>query len=336
MSVAKRWRVVHQPAVWRRKEPTTGGRAVALMKEGTEFDATGAFRISKEGMWIFGEDTDPKKSGWVLVDGSALGLGPLIEPMDLDRSNIWPGKLKKRLQRKALNRPGDMRELGWYDLDKVNPVIHWHKEGNSETDAGVSFARWRDGRWICLCGAAVDGADAFVKGEKNLAEVAQRIFAIGMPDQRRASTAGVKGLILPGESFVLAALSLADDAGCLFGRRHWIWQMGLLFAVDLDLSLSRYTYMKWDGEFLLGTASMLLEVWDWLTSLGLSQEPGYFLHGRASRLLREMDGAEPPDSIKDRFQYLQTKLRQRLDSLSPAVSILPSRDFIPESLFIAH
>lgn len=29
--------------------------------------------------------------------------------------------------------------------------------------AGVSFARWRDGRWICLCGAAVDGADAFVK-----------------------------------------------------------------------------------------------------------------------------------------------------------------------------
>ena len=54
----------------------------------------------------------------------------------------------------------------------------------------------------------------------------------------------------------------------------------------------RYTYMKWDGEFLLGTASMLLEarpflsrastsivqkvklrqVWDWLTSLGLSQE----------------------------------------------------------------
>ena len=34
--------VVHQPAVWRRKEPTTGGRAVALMKEGTEFDATGA------------------------------------------------------------------------------------------------------------------------------------------------------------------------------------------------------------------------------------------------------------------------------------------------------
>ena len=60
--------------------------------------------------------------------------------------------------------------------------------------AGVSFARWRDGRWICLCGAAVDGADAFVKEvpwrtrwtssttvecvgqEKNLAEVAQRIF----------------------------------------------------------------------------------------------------------------------------------------------------------------
>ena len=32
---------------------------------------------------------------------------------------------------------------------------------------------------------------------------------------------------------------LADDAGQLLGRRHWIWQLGLLFALDLDLSLTR-------------------------------------------------------------------------------------------------
>ena len=44
----------------------------------------------------------------------------------------------------------------------------------------------------------------------------------------------------------LGPSGLADDAGCLFGRRHWIWQMGLLFAVDLDLSLSR---QKWLHRF---------------------------------------------------------------------------------------
>ena len=33
-----------------------------------------------------------KKNGWVLVDGSALGLGPLIEPIDPEFSNVWPGK----------------------------------------------------------------------------------------------------------------------------------------------------------------------------------------------------------------------------------------------------
>lgn len=35
--------VVHQPAVWRRKEPSTAGRAVALLKEGTEFDTNGVW-----------------------------------------------------------------------------------------------------------------------------------------------------------------------------------------------------------------------------------------------------------------------------------------------------
>lgn len=35
--------------------------------------------------------------------------------------------------------------------------------------------------------------------------------------------------------------------------------------------LNRYTYRKWDADWISGTASMLLEVWDWLSSLGLSQ-----------------------------------------------------------------
>ena len=47
--------MVHQPAVWRRKEPATQGRAVALLKEGTEFDATGE--------WLGGKGVPPVTGG---------------------------------------------------------------------------------------------------------------------------------------------------------------------------------------------------------------------------------------------------------------------------------
>ncbi|CAK9054958.1 unnamed protein product [Durusdinium trenchii] len=349
MPLPKRWRVVHQPAVWRRKEPSTAGRAVALLKEGTEFDTNGVSQRTKEGLWIFAEDSDLKKNGWVLVDGSTLGLGQLIEPIDEEFANIWPGRLKHRLKRTVFNRPGDAaREhyLNWYDLDAQKLTAwHWRKEEDEfeESDsAGSSYARFsRERNWTCeSCGEEIE---AFVKEEQLLGEVAQRVFAMALHDQRRASAAGVKGLVLPDENFVLTALRLADDAGRLFGRRHWIWQMGLLFAVDLDLSLNRFTYRKWDAEWISGTASMLLEVWDWLASLELSQAPSYFLHSRASRLSKEMENVvlvrsdvEKQPAVEERFLRLRSKLQRRVDGLSPPVSILPDREFIPETLFIAH
>ncbi len=109
--------------------------------------------------------------------------------------------------------------------------------------AGVSFARWRNGRWICLCGEAVDGADAFVKEvpwrtrgtpstpvecvgqEKNLAEVAQRIFvpwskAIRFPESRKSE--GTCWYML----HMFKVLSL-DTSSCQMGQHrnpsHFGW-----------------------------------------------------------------------------------------------------------------
>ncbi|CAJ1352445.1 unnamed protein product [Effrenium voratum] len=336
-----KWRVVHQPAVWRRQVASTQGRAVALLKEGTEFPATGQLECTAEGLWVYGDDeTDPKKSGWALVDGSTLGLGRLIEPVDAPLPGIVdlvvPGRLQSRLRQKALNSRGKIREQMWYDreFEELPDLVAAAKSARGAERGAMpaGFARLdvSTETWSCGCGAKL----GLHPKEKELTEVAQRVFAMALQDHPRASAAGVKGLILPEEAFVLAALRLADDAGQLLGRRHWIWQLGLLFALDLDLSLTRYTYMKWDLAFASGTVAMLLEVWDWLASLNLSQDPSHFLHSRASRLAKELERV-PSDAGQALFRDLQQQLQDRL-SFTPAVSLLPSRDFIPDTLFIAH
>ncbi|CAE7625124.1 Smyd3 [Symbiodinium sp. CCMP2456] len=358
------WRVVHKPAVWQRAEPSTKSRAVALLKEGFEFGSTGEIRRTSEGAWVQVEkcEVNGQTSGWGLIDGAALGLGRLIEPCEgrlpslSPHDGVAPGELRDRLQKRALASRAGLR-LNWYDGDKLeryalpaaSAATQWRRDDGDDEDTDaetgaevqgpaclpIGWARLRGENWHCRCGCITQAMAA----EKELSEVAQRVFALSLPDQPRASQAGVKGLALPDEGFVLTALRLADDAGSLFGRRHWIWQWGLLFAVDLDLSLIRYTYMQWDAAFASGTAAMLIEVWDWLTSLGLSQEPSLFLHSRAQRLAKELESVTPPNhrkDDKDRFRELQGELRRRLEASSPSVSLLPPREFIPGSLFIAH
>ncbi|CAE7336990.1 Smyd3 [Symbiodinium pilosum] len=349
----RKWHVVNKPAVWQRADPSTKSRAVALLKEGTEFDSTGELRSTAEGLWVQIEEceTNAQHSGWVLVDGAALGLGRLVEPSEgklplpPSHAGIIPGELRNRFQKRALgSRLG--ASANWYDqykleshvLPAASAAARWRQNSGDDQDPGsevglpAGWARLQGERWCCSCGASTGAMAA----EKELSEVAQRVYALSLPDQKRASNAGVRGLALPEESFVLSALRLADDAGSLFGRRHWIWQWGLLFAVDLDLSLVRYTYMQWDAALASETAGMLLEVWDWLTSLGLSQEPSLFLHSRGQRLAKEMEGVTPTGSAKERFRELQVELRRRLEASTPSVSLLPPREFIPGTLFIAH
>ncbi|CAE7248386.1 Smyd3 [Symbiodinium sp. CCMP2592] len=355
------WRVVHKPAVWQRADPSTKSRAVALLKEGFVFASTGEIRRTAEGAWVQVEkcEVNGQTSGWGLIDGAALGLGRLIEPCEgrlpslCPQDGVAPGELRDRLQKRALASRAGLR-LNWYDGDNLerhllpaaSAATQWRRDDGDDEDIDtetgaevqgpaflpIGWARLRGECWHCRCGCITKAMAA----EKELSEVAQRVFALSLPEQPRASQAGVKGLALPDEGFVLTALRLADDAGRLFGRRHWIWQWGLLFAVDLDLSLIRYTYMQWDAAFASRTTAMLIEVWDWLTSLGLSQEPSLFLHSRAQRLAKELESVILPNHPKDRFRELQGELRRRLEASSPSVSLLPPREFIPGSLFIAH
>merc|ERR1712060_647271 len=97
-----------------------------------------------------------------------------------------------------------------------------------------------------------------------------------------------KGVALPEDRWVRDALKLVDDAGMLFGRRHWIWQMGLLYVIDLDLSLPKFATSlgRQGSSYMYGTAAAMVELWDWLASRGLAQEPGLWLLTRAEQLLK--------------------------------------------------
>merc|ERR1711920_230560 len=146
-------------------------------------------------------------------------------------------------------------------------------------------------------------------------------------EHRTAAVPGqkeVKGIALPEDSFVLDALGLADDAGLILGRRHWIWQLGLLYAIDLDLSLFRWTTVHARAnDYHVGTAAAILEVWDWLGSLGLSQDPSLWLYQRAVRLLEVAASADCAGSVV-------AELQRRVDNSTPFVDLLGYREFVPE------
>merc|ERR1712232_1304184 len=75
--------------------------------------------------------------------------------------------------------------------------------------------------------------------------------------------------------FVKQVLQLVDDVSVLLGRRHWAYQLGMLFMIDLDLSIFTYTSSNAKSpEYFAFTVEGLVAMWDWLDSLDLSQEPG--------------------------------------------------------------
>ena len=68
----------------------------------------------------------------------------------------------------------------------------------------------------------------------------QKVFKISMTGFPSMVSSGVNAPVVR-DSFVAGALELATDALRLFGPAHWMWKMGLLFAVDLDLSYIEYS-----------------------------------------------------------------------------------------------
>merc|ERR1712060_80708 len=121
-----------------------------------------------------------------------------------------------------------------------------------------------------------------------------------------------------------------------FGRRHWIWQMGLLYIIDLDTAIPKWANINGDVNYFTGTAAALVEVWDWIGSLGLSQEPSLWLHSRAEPLLKQLEQYEHGAHSNHHIRNVCNDLRERMSKSVPFVDLLGPREFLPLSLFIAN
>lgn len=302
----------------------------------------------------------------MLLSGERLGkgIGELLAPV-LDEApepegpavGRWPGKapvargcgpgglLEDRF-RHGYGKDGSLEaELDaivrrdWKEVDDLRLPAFLERE---ESDGGeVSYAHFQGECWRCPRCGFEESSPSLLNMERSLGEKARKLLSMqGLSHFPRVEFGGCRKLPMPSDAHVCAVLRLADDAKAVFGRRHYAWQLGLLFSIDLDLALPRYVNFYKDTPFYLHTASSLLELWDWLGSCGISQEPIFWLHQRASELLSQLSRSQSTwgsGGVGDGCEGALAELRRRAGEGAPAtaVDLLGPRDFIPTGLLPA-
>lgn len=170
-----------------------------------------------------------------------------------------------------------------------------------------------------------------MQAERALGQAAQHAFSMDLSAHRVKGTAvgPTKDLTFVPEEIVQRALQLADDALALFGRRHWIWQSGLLFAIDLDISLLRFASAQCSdySKYVVTVVSSLLDMWDWLSTVSLTQDPACWLYTRAEKLL-----AWVPRTLDPTLSRCCDELQRRISDIDVAADTLGSRAFLPKGM----
>ena len=84
-----RWRVVHEPRVAIRAGPSTSAAIIGALRAGNE-----VVSVAEQGPWIqLGAAHIPRadaRTAWMMVDGSELGLGPLLVRTDRSHAQAPP------------------------------------------------------------------------------------------------------------------------------------------------------------------------------------------------------------------------------------------------------
>merc|ERR1712187_148936 len=134
--------------------------------------------------------------------------------------------------------------------------------------------------------------DELLRAEYEFSHAAQHVFGMDMSEHKLKEPIKDFDLFnryaVVHDSFVQKAMQLADDAAAVLGKRHWVWQLGASFSIDLFLSLAEQrpevVGTDTDGLIMIEVVTDLVDMWDWLASVGLSEEPGCWLYTRAVRL----------------------------------------------------
>eukprot|EP00930_Biecheleria_cincta_P016189 TRINITY_DN13265_c0_g1_i2.p1 TRINITY_DN13265_c0_g1~~TRINITY_DN13265_c0_g1_i2.p1 ORF type:complete len:415 (-),score=55.78 TRINITY_DN13265_c0_g1_i2:594-1838(-) len=316
-----RWKVVNKPGVWCRQTPSTKAQARGFKKQGTIVHTTGEETVTEEGQWV--KCQDEEEIIWILVHGEKLGLGQLICPDSDAGANHQPslGMLSK--QYKFLR--GDNGEHFVYDqqclssLRLPNAVIL--SSAGCQDDVYMQFG---DGRWHCSkCGSTEDSSK-LLAAEKLLSQLVQRSFTISMSEHQRVDT-NDQTITIVKDAWIIQALQLADDILEVCGPRHWAWNWSLLLAVDLSLSMIKYTNSNVanSNDFRENMMMHLLEIWHWLGSLDMSHDPAFFLFSRAEKAVERCSNMTHSKYWKE--------LHQLVENDKPPATGLALREFIPES-----
>lgn len=186
--------------------------------------------------------------------------------------------------------------MGWYDrqrlvgLELPNPTA-W--TSLNSCDDKTTYANFQGDQWVCPKCGQVENRRGLVELERTLSQLAQRIFKISMSGHPSVgSGSGNASVPLVKDNYISGALQLACDVAAVFGPRHWAWKWGVLFSIDLDLSYPSFcgtTQHRSTVEYREWIILSLLDIWDWMGSLDISQEPGCYLHTRAKKALALCD-----------------------------------------------
>lgn len=338
--------VAHKPGVWLREKPSVDGNKAAWLACGHKLAAAGEL----QGDWLR-VDAGTKGVGWVLTHGRSLRppLGMLCievgdkgEPLTTDELEDEKPESLAHAHWEAMMRvllpPDDSAATVYSDeaekRDNISGEIDsslWLPARCFQSRAGqLPFVSFKGGAWRChRCGRSPSNVEKLRSTERHLGRLAERTFF--SPEMTRALGSfsgkmhGEGGLKMVKQDFIRRAVDLASTVSGVLGMAHWAVRWAKLLFVDL--LITRLTYLR-QKPFQAAAVllSLMGELWDWLGSLGLAQDPSCFLHGRADEtlmLLGPIRGGMDRDLGK-RFD----ELKDRLLSSDAQVKILPLRPLI--------
>jgi len=340
--------VVHQPGVWMRDAPMPYANKRCFVVQGNSLTVAG----STENMDWIRDDwikvVHPEKGeGWVLTHGQSLNpaLGALVvhneskrgllpdDPQASQCRSYWRGVVEFLASTESAGAnilDDDFRDENAELLSEMLPENLWLPPYAFSTGEGGAPSRmmFQAGSWSCeRCQRGPEHEDSLLGTERLLGRLAERTFFSPEMTPALGTFSGKSGgLKMVKQEFVLKAMDLAITVTGVLGRKHWSHCWAQILFADLLISRLQYPGVQRGATGAGYLLEILLDLWEWLGTLGLAQNPSCFLYGRVSEALRLVQHLEyqMDDHSKIRFYIL----RERLESSSLQIDILPLRPLI--------
>jgi len=317
------------------------------MNKGTSLAVAGSIDTTDwvKGDWVKVKHPD-KGEGWVLTHGRSMDqpLGDLVvdshsgagviteKPEQKENAAYWTDIVDFLASTDATGAAilDEAREDGNSDLlaETLSEELWLPSYTFSTGEDAPPRATFQGGAWRCeRCQRQPPNEDSLLGVERLLGRLTERtFFSPEMTPALGAFSGKQGGLKMVKQAFVTKALDLAIAVTGVLGKRHWTYRWAQILFVDLLISRMQFPGVKRVDRGAYYVLDMLFDLWEWLASLGMAQDPGCFLHGRASEATRLLAPVEPHLDDFCRWRFWQ--LKERLDASGTQLEILPLRPLI--------